>query len=64
MDKEFLTAFTDIIREQVAQKNEIRIQDLGTFKKDHRKQFQQQRSNGQVVMMPPKDTIKFLPDNS
>ncbi len=63
MDTEFLTAFADIVREQMVRKNEIQIKGLGTFKQQHRKQFQQQRTNGQVVMMPPKDIVKFLPDN-
>lgn len=61
MKKEFLTAFTDIIRDQIVRKNEIEIQGLGTFKQRHINQNQQQHTNGQVVMLPPKDVIKFIP---
>ncbi len=62
MDKEFLKAFTDIIRDQVVRKNEVEIKGLGTFRQQHIRQFQQQRTNGQVVMMPPKDVVQFIPD--
>ncbi|MDR8394218.1 HU family DNA-binding protein [Aliifodinibius sp. S!AR15-10] len=62
MEKEFLAAFADIIRNQLVRKNDITIQGLGTFKQEHIKQFQQQHKNGQVVMMPPKDIITFIPD--
>ncbi|MDX1637368.1 MAG: HU family DNA-binding protein [Balneolaceae bacterium] len=64
MDKEFVTAFADIIRDQIVRKNVITIKGLGTFKQIHRKQYQKQHSNGQVVMMPPKDEIEFIPDKS
>lgn len=62
MEKEFLAAFAEIIREQVIQKNEVQIQGLGIFRKDHIKQYQEQHADGQVVMMPPKDVIRFIPD--
>lgn len=62
MNQEFLSAFTDIIRDQLVRKNSITIKGLGTFKKEHIQQFQQQHTNGRVVMMPPKDIVKFIPD--
>ncbi|MFH5832340.1 HU family DNA-binding protein [Halalkalibaculum sp. DA3122] len=62
MKKEFLDAFADIVRDQVARKNEIQIRGLGTFKQIHLKQRQQQHANGQVVMVPPRDVITFIPD--
>lgn len=62
MEREFIIAFADIIREQIAQKNEVRVKDLGTFRQKHIQQFQQQYANGQVVMMPPKDEIEFIPE--
>lgn len=62
MDQEFLTAFADIVRDQIVRKNEISIKGLGTFKPEHIQQFQQQHANGQVVMMPPKDVVKFIPE--
>lgn len=62
MEKEFLSAFADIIREQVVQKNEVQISDLGVFKREHVSQFQEQFADGRVVMMPPKDEIRFIPE--
>lgn len=54
--------FSDVIRKEITNKNEIRIDKLGLFKLEHKKQFQKQFKNGRVVMMPPKDTIKFVPE--
>ncbi len=62
MDQKFLTAFANVIRDQLVRKNSIQIKGLGTFKQEHVQQFQQQHSNGQVVMMPPKDVVTFIPD--
>lgn len=62
MEKEFLTALSEIIRDQIVRKNEIQIKGLGTFKQEHIRQHQQQHSNGQVVMVPPKDVVKFIPE--
>jgi nucleoid DNA-binding protein len=63
MDKEFLKAFSEIIREEVAQKNDVQLEGVGRFEFEHQKQFQKQYDNGRVVMMPPKDTITFVPEN-
>jgi len=62
MEETFLQAFSEIVRERIARKQDIEIEGLGRFQFDHRKQFQQQYENGKVVMMPPKDTINFIPD--
>lgn len=63
MDQQFLDAFTEVIREEIAKKNEVSVPGLGVFKPDHRNQFQQQYDNGRVVMMPPEDKIRFVPHN-
>lgn len=63
MDNEFLKAFSEIVREEVARKNEVQVEGIGSFHLEHRKQFQKQFDNGRVVMMPPKDTITFIPEN-
>ncbi len=62
MDQEFLHAFVEVVREQIAQRNSVRIEGVGSFRVEHRKQFQKQYDNGRVVMMPPKDTISFTPE--
>lgn len=63
MDKEFLQAFAEVVREQVAHKCDVRLEGIGIFKAEHHKQYQQQYQDGRVVMMPPKDEIKFVPDS-
>lgn len=63
MNKEFLEAFSEIIREEVAQQNKVKLEGVGRFEFEHQKQFQKQYDNGRVVMMPPKDTITFVPEN-
>lgn len=63
MDKKFLQAFSEIVREEVARKNDVRLDGIGRFEFEHKKQFQKQYDSGRVVMMPPKDTITFIPEN-
>jgi nucleoid DNA-binding protein len=63
MEKKFLKAFADVVREEVARKNKVKINGLGIFKLEHKKQFQKQYENGRVVMMPPKDRIRFISEN-
>lgn len=62
MDQAFLQAFVEVVREQMARRNNVRIEGVGSFQVEHRKQFQKQYDNGRVVMMPPKDTIRFTPE--
>ncbi len=62
MDREFIKAFTEVIREQITQNKEIKLNGVGIFRPGHRKQFQQQQKDGRVVMMPPKDEIEFIPE--
>lgn len=62
MDKKFIKAFAEVIREQIARKDAVKLKGVGTFSYKHRKQFQQQYEDGRVVMMPPKDTIVFTPE--
>lgn len=64
MNQTFLRVFSEIIREQVSQKNEIEVKGLGVFGYQHRKQYQRQYNDGRVVMMPPKDLITFIPEKS
>lgn len=62
MEKEFLDAFKDIIREQTVQKKVVHIKGLGAFKREHIKQFQEQYADGRVVMLPPRNVIRFIPE--
>ncbi|NGP87266.1 HU family DNA-binding protein [Fodinibius halophilus] len=64
MYNEFIKAFSEVVREEVMRKNEVQVDGIGSFQFKHRKQFQKQYDNGRVVMMPPKDTITFEPENN
>ncbi len=64
MDQKFRQAFLDVVREQIVRDSEIKIEGIGVFRSEHRKQFQQQYKDGRVVMIPPKDTVKFVPEIS
>ena len=59
MTKDFLRAFGLTIRDQVIMKNTIEIDGLGTFSAHHKSQEQEKRSDGTLVMQPPKDSIEF-----
>ncbi len=63
MDNDFLKAFSEVVRDEIARRNEVQVEGIGSFQFQHRKQFQKQYDNGRVVMMPPKDTITFIPEN-
>lgn len=60
MTKEFLEAFSDVIRDQVMMKKTVEISGLGIFKVVHFNQQQEQRVDGTSVMMPPRDAIEFV----
>lgn len=62
MEERFIQAFSEVIKEGVANRQEIKLEGLGKFSFNHQKQFQQQFDDGRVVMMPPKDTITFTPE--
>lgn len=62
MDQKFIGALSEIIREEVVNKNEVSVEGLGVFKPKHKKQYQKQFDDGRVVMMPPKDKITFIAD--
>ncbi len=61
MEKKFLNAFKDIVREEMVKKNQIEIRGLGRFKVIHEKQHQSKLEDGTVAMMPPRDKIIFTP---
>ncbi len=63
MTKEFLQAFSVVVRDQIIMKNSVEISGLGTFKAIHFSQQQEQRADGVTVMMPPRDAIEFVADD-
>lgn len=64
MDQEVVEALAEVFREEIVKKKSIEIEGLGAFRHEHIRQHQQQFDNGKVVMMPPRDQIKFIPENN
>ncbi|MGK7368745.1 MAG: HU family DNA-binding protein [Candidatus Halalkalibacterium sp. M3_1C_030] len=62
MNQKIIGAFSEILREEITNRNEVSVEGLGVFKPDHKKQYQKQFDDGRVVMMPPKDKITFVAD--
>lgn len=63
MDKAFLQVFSNVVREQTSNRHEVNVEGIGVFKSTHTNQYQQKYKDGRVVLMPPKDTIAFVPDS-
>lgn len=61
MNKEFIYAFKEVIREQLVRKNKVDLDGFGIFEVQHREQHQKKYENGRVVLMPPADEIVFKP---
>lgn len=59
MNREFLIAFKDVMREQFVNKNRVELEGLGQFEVVHNEQHQKTFDNGKVVMMPPEDVLEF-----
>jgi nucleoid DNA-binding protein len=62
MDKQFIKALRETVREELIQQNDVEITGLGLFKAVHEEQRESKNDDGVVVMLPPKDRIVFTPD--
>lgn len=59
MDSEFKEAFKDVVRDQLIQRNKVRVNGLGIFSPMHLSQRKWEYKNGKVVLLPPKDYVEF-----
>lgn len=59
MNKEFVHAFKEVIRDQLVSKNKVEVEGFGIFAVEHREQHQKKYDNGRVVVMPPSDVVVF-----
>ncbi len=64
MDKNFIKAFREVVREEIVKKNTVEIEGLGRFEIVHNKQHQKKMDDGQVLMMPPQDVVEFTPEKT
>lgn len=62
MEPQFIKKLKDVIREQVAMNNRVKINGLGEFHKIHQKQTQKKYEDGRIMILPPKDFIEFKPE--
>lgn len=62
MEPLFIKKLKDVIREQVANNNRVMIDGIGEFYKVHHKQTHKKYDDGRVVLLPPRDMIKFEPE--
>lgn len=62
MEPLFIKKLKEVIREQVANNNRVMLDGIGEFHKVHQKQSQKKYDDGRVVLLPPRDIIKFEPD--
>jgi len=59
MEKIFLKAFKETIREELLSNNMVQIDGFGRFEKVHQNQRQKKYENGRIVLLPPRDMITF-----
>ncbi len=62
MDTRIKEALVTEIKQLVAQKNEVVVQGLGTFSVEHKQQQQITDDTGRIMLSPPEDVIKFVPE--
>jgi len=62
MEPNFILKFQEVIREQMAENNIVRLDGIGEFRKVHQKQREKKYDDGRIVLLPPKDIIEFKPD--
>lgn len=62
MKKEFVQALREVIREEAVQNRPVVIEGLGRFETVHEEQVQKKMKNGDVVMMPPNETLRLIPE--
>jgi len=59
MEKNFLKALKETIREEIINNNTVQIDGFGRFEKKHQNQRQKKFENGRIVLLPPRDKITF-----
>jgi len=58
----FTHLLKNVFREQLLAGNTLELKGVGRWKLKHKTQHQVHRDNGQVVMMPPRDELQFVPE--
>ena len=55
-------ALADVISDVLRKGQDVRVPDLGTFRIHHQVSHVERRSDGEIVMKPPRDVIAFSAD--
>ena len=61
MDSQKHKDLAEVIKKKLIQSRKVKIPDLGSLEVHHQKQKQEQRNDGQVILNPPKDEVRFKP---
>ncbi|MEX0779662.1 MAG: HU family DNA-binding protein [Balneolales bacterium] len=62
MDQQISKAIGKVLKDQLLEGNNVKINGLGSFSVVHEKQTQTQDEAGRVMLLPPGDRIKFTPE--
>lgn len=60
--KEFIQALREVIREEAVQNRSVRMEGLGRFETVHEEQVQKRMENGDLMMLPPKESLRLVPE--
>ena len=61
MNKKTNQTLTSVLKECLIQEGKVEIPKVGRLEVYHEKQRQMQRADGQVVLHPPQDKIRYKP---
>jgi len=59
---EFSKALGELIRDELLSGNLVKIDGLGAFSRRHIPAEEETQPDGTILLHPPKDTIRFEPD--
>ncbi len=59
---DLLDALASFVRRQLTRGKSVHVPDLGTFAVEHRPSEMKRDDDGNIVMVPPQDSVSFTPD--
>lgn len=64
MDSKTEKQVIQVLKNHLVKNRKVMVPGLGTFEIIHKKQQQEQRPDGQVILSPPKDEVTFKESKS
>lgn len=59
---EAVAAFVEVIREALAEGEDVHVPDLGTFRVEHQPSQPETLPSGETVIRPPRHAVIFTPE--